>query len=113
MKKTRVKRKYVKRNTVGRPPLNQRPVDDNLKIDGPTPDFSGLEISKNTDVPRARGSFYWDHLINTLDKGDSFQLPKTNAGAFSVRARKLGYVVVLAKYDDEITNVWFGGLKKQ
>jgi len=105
-KQTIAKRKYVKRSTV------PRPVNQNLRIDGPTPDFTDIEIMKNTDVPRARGSFYWDHLINKLDKGDSFQLPKRNASAFSVRARKLGYVVVLAKYDDEHTSVWFGGMRK-
>jgi len=105
-KQTRAKRKYVKTST------GPRPVDQNLKIDGPCPDFNDIEIMKNTDVPRARGSFYWDHLINKLDKGDSFQLPKANASALAVRARKLGYVVVLAKWDDETTSVWFGGLKK-
>jgi len=105
-KKTIAKRKYVKTST------GPRPVNKNLKIDGPCPDFTDIEILKNTDVPRARGSFYWDHLINKLDAGDSFQLPPRNASAFAVRGRKLGYVVVLAKYDDEHTDVWFGGLRK-
>ncbi len=95
---------------------SEKKVDRNLRIDGPSPDFSGLDIVKNTDVPRARGSFYWDHLIDKLDKGDAFRLSPKEASAFSVRARKLGYVVVLSKDkespNDEKTAVWFGGLKK-
>lgn len=113
IKKTRAKRKYNKKNTVtSLPSRKPKNLDQNLKVDGPCPDFSGIEIFKNTDVPRARGSFYWDHLINKLDKGDAFQLPPRNASAFAVRGRKLGYVVVLAKYNDELTDVWFGGLRK-
>lgn len=95
--------------------MSEKKVDRNLRIDGPSPDFSGLDIVKNTDVPRARGSFYWDHLIDKLDKGDSFRLEAKEASAFSVRARKLGYVVVLSKdksNNDDKTAVWFGGLKK-
>jgi len=112
-KKTRAKRKYVKRNYVtSQRDTNPKLIDENLRIEGPTPDFSGLKISKGLDVPRARGSYYWDHLINKLDKGDAFQLPPKDAGALAVRARKLGYVMVLAKYDDENTDVWFGGPKK-
>jgi len=112
-KKTRAKRKYVKRNAVpSLPSRDSRLVNKNLRIDGPTPDFSGIKIEKGLDVPRARGSYYWDHLIDKLEKGDAFQLPPKDAGAFAVRGRKLGYVIVLAKYDDENTDVWFGGLSK-
>lgn len=92
--------------------MSEKKVEKTLRIDGPSPDFSHLDIVHNTEVPRARGSFYWDHLINVLDKGDSFRLEAKEAGAFSVRARKLGYVVVLAKQADGKTAVWFGGLKK-
>ena len=78
-KKTHVKRKYTRRKfsagEVARKPnqigKNTRPENKLLRIHGPTPDFSGLKIAKGLDVPRARGSYYWDHLINKLDKGDA------------------------------------------
>jgi hypothetical protein len=97
----------VKTKDKGKKKTNKR-----LRLEGPAPDFSHLKIFKNAPLPQGKGSFYWDHLINILDGGSMFVLPKKQAAAFSVRAKKLGYVIVLARLDKEETSVWFGGLKK-
>lgn len=100
-------RKKVKKRSKPGPKENK-----GLCLGGPTPDFKWVKIRKNAPMPQGRGSFYWDHLISRLDEGDEFTCDDKRAHAFCTRARKLGFVVILNKLDEDVWNVWFGGLKK-
>lgn len=84
-----------------------------LKLEGPVPDYSKYKIKKNQPVPEIRQtSNYWDHLISKLDKGDSLEMDKKEAGSLTNRARNIGYVVVTRKRENNKIVLWFGGFKK-
>ena len=86
---------------------------EQLRLDLPAPDYSKYKILKNQEVPEIRQtSNHWDHLINSLDQGDSLEMEKKEATSLTNRARTLGYVIVSRKREDDKFLVWFGGLQK-
>ena len=71
------------------------------------------QIKKNQEVPGIRqGSNHWDHLIASLDSGDTIEMNKKEAISLTNRARALGYVIVSRKRGKDEILLWFGGLKK-
>lgn len=92
--------------------MNQATIESKLNLAGPSPDLSRFEIKKNTPQPKGRMmSSIWDHLIAKMDEGDSIVMDKRDSNAFSNRARKLGFVIVISKLEEDQFLVWFGGLK--
>jgi len=87
--------------------------NEKLHLDGPCPDYKKYKIKKNQPIPDIRQvSNHWDHLIASLDSGDSLEMDQKEAVSLTNRARTLGYVIVSRKREDDKFLVWFGGLKK-
>lgn len=109
-KKTKTKAQNKKKNQKKKVKNNRNSSANNdLRLNGPPPDYSRLAIRKNAPRPAGKGSFYWDHLINKLDEGDEFSSTKKEINAFCNRARTLGFIVVVNKLSEDVWNVWFGG----
>lgn len=77
----------------------------------PDPEMASLKILKNLQPPESRwGGGKWDHLIFRLEEGDCVELETKASASFANRARNLGYVIVMRKYTETITRVWFEGM---
>lgn len=69
-----------------------------------------IKIMKNIVPPDNRwAGGKWDHLIVKLEEGDCIELENKPAAAFANRARSLGYVIVVRKYSELTSRVWFEG----
>jgi len=87
--------------------------NEKLHLSGPSPDYTKYKILHNQPVPDIRQiSNHWDHLIASLDEGDSLEMDTKEAVSLTNRARTLGYVIVSRKREKDKYLVWFGGLKK-
>jgi len=87
--------------------------NEKLHLSGPSPDYSKYKILKKQEAPLVRQvSNHWDHLIASLDEGDSLEMDIKEATSLTNRARTLGYVIVSRKREENKILVWFGGLKK-
>jgi len=73
------------------------------------------------DIPTPIGSYrdfppQWDHLIDKLDKGDSFECSEAEKRSFVHRCKQLKYVLVVRttgeKGSDKEVTIWFAGHKE-
>jgi len=87
-----------------------------------TAEFTGYQIRKNQPKPNlGKVADKWDRLSKLLDEGDDLKMGQSEANSFAIRARRMGFVVVVKRM--ELTDeqklagekdclVWFGGRKK-